>query len=229
MYENITKFIGKLTDCGKWVNEGDTPQFAYADVVDEFLDEVQDFLVFDYDVVLDQIKEKLSLPQISADVDASLLNEEEVLSLITGIVAREKFISGILASYLRSGAMDRWLERLKELDEDESRIRKIKVFWSEKLTLDEAIKSHISLDEGIFYVSFQNGDDEQSLMLGSATYSPIREHLLAQKEWWEKAVFGNLFVRIGKTDDIEDALSALLKLTHSESNQKTIVENVKNS
>ena len=99
MHENITKFIGTLTECGEWQNQDDTPIFAYADVVDEFLDNLQDFLVWDYDVVLDQIKERLSLPQISADIDVSSLDEEEVLSLITGVVAREKEIVNINVKY----------------------------------------------------------------------------------------------------------------------------------
>ncbi|MBQ4100877.1 MAG: hypothetical protein IJC83_04960 [Oscillospiraceae bacterium] len=228
MYENITKYIGAFAECGEWINgDDDTPRFAYSDIVDDFLDDMQNFLVWDYDVVLDQIKEKLNLSQISAEVDASLLDEEEVLSLITGIVTREKFIPGMLASYLRGGAIDRWLTRLKQLDEDESRIRKIKVVWSEKLPLDEMIESHLSQTDGLYYISYQNGDNECSLNIGGATYSTVKEHLTAQKDWWKNAIPHKIYARVGITSDVDEALSAILCEMSGNKNNRVELEHIK--
>lgn len=51
------------------------------------------------------------------DVDVSEMDEKGVLALIFGVFRAERFCNGVIMDFLERGHIQRWLERLKELDE----------------------------------------------------------------------------------------------------------------
>lgn len=51
-------------------------------------------------------------------VDVSEVDAKVVLALILGAFRAERFCSGALKDFLKKGCIQRWLERLKEIDEE---------------------------------------------------------------------------------------------------------------
>lgn len=51
------------------------------------------------------------------DVGTWIIDRENDGSKLTGAIRAERFCDGAFASFVRSGAIDRWLRRLKEIDE----------------------------------------------------------------------------------------------------------------
>jgi hypothetical protein len=51
--------------------------------------------------------------------DVSSLDGRVVMALLVGVLRADRFCEGVLLGFWNSGAMNRWLERLKEIDEDQ--------------------------------------------------------------------------------------------------------------
>ncbi len=121
MYEAITKYIGKLADWGeKYIPSESSchiPVVSYTQATDDFRKDMRAFMPKDYIAELDKIKTKLNIEQFRTDLDISTLTAEEIIALITGVIRRERFCEGILGTFIKEGAIDKWLVRLKELDE----------------------------------------------------------------------------------------------------------------
>ncbi|MBQ4100982.1 MAG: hypothetical protein IJC83_05495 [Oscillospiraceae bacterium] len=235
MYEAITKYIGKLADWGeKYIPSESSchiPVVSYTQATDDFRKDMRAFMPKDYIAELDKIKTKLNIEQFRTDLDISTLTAEEIIALITGVIRRERFCEGILGTFIKEGAIDKWLVRLKELDEKgtsamsenenkkKGRDKIIRIFWNEKIPIDEAIASDLSNTQGLYYITRVFGEKETSLYVGIATsHNIIRRRLKAHKSWWLKSYRGQIYVRIGEIvyprnyakETIEDAESAIL-------------------
>lgn len=125
MYEALTKYIGQFEDVGTWIidreNDGSKehpiqmPYMSYSKAIMKFLSEMDAFMVYNYQEVLK--RNDLRWGMEMGDADVSGFDAEAVLALLTGAVRAERFCDGAFASFVRSGAVDRWLGRLKEIDE----------------------------------------------------------------------------------------------------------------
>lgn len=125
MYEALTKYIGQFEDVGTWIidreNDGSKehpiqmPYMSYSKVIMKFLSGMDAFMVYNYQEVLKRNDLRWGMEMGNADVSG--FDAEAVLALLTGAVRAERFCDGAFASFVRSGAVDRWLGRLKEIDE----------------------------------------------------------------------------------------------------------------
>lgn len=125
MYEALTKYIGQFEDVGAWIidreNDGSKehpiqmPYMSYSKTIMNFFSEMDAFMVCNYQEVLKRNDLQWGREMGSADVSG--FDAEGVLALLTGAVRAERFCDGAFASFVRSGAIDRWLRRLKEIDE----------------------------------------------------------------------------------------------------------------
>ena len=125
MYEALTKYIGQFEDVGAWIidreNDGSKehpiqmPYMSYSKAIMKFLSEMDAFMVYNYQEVLKRNDLRWGMEMGNADVSG--FDAEAVLALLTGAVRAERFCDGAFASFGRSGAVDRWLGRLKEIDE----------------------------------------------------------------------------------------------------------------
>lgn len=125
MYEVLTKYIGQFEDTGAWIidrqNDGSEehpiqmPYMSYSETVMKFISEMDAFMIRNYQEVLKRNGLRWGMEMGHADVSGS--DAEDVLALLTGAIRAERFCDGAFASFARSGAVDRWLRRLKEIDE----------------------------------------------------------------------------------------------------------------
>lgn len=125
MYEALTKYIGQFEGVGTWIidreNDGSKehpiqmPYMSYSKAIMKFLSEMDAFMVYNYQEVLKRNDLRWGMEMGNADVSG--FDAEAVLALLTGAVRAERFCDGAFASFVRSGAVDRWLGRLKEIDE----------------------------------------------------------------------------------------------------------------
>ena len=125
MYEALTKYIGQFEDVGTWIidreNDGSKehpiqmPYMSYSKAIMKFLSEMDAFMVYNYQEMLKRNDLRWGMEMGEADVSG--FDAEAVLALLTGAVRAERFCDGAFASFVRSGAVDRWLGRLKEIDE----------------------------------------------------------------------------------------------------------------
>lgn len=125
MYEALTKYIGQFDDVGTWIidreNDGSDerpiqmPYMSYSKAIMKFVSEMDSFMVYNYGDVLKRNGLHWGMEMGNADV--SKFDAEDVLALLTGAVRAERFCDGAFASFVRSGAIDRRLRRLKEIDE----------------------------------------------------------------------------------------------------------------
>ncbi len=135
-YEKLTQFIPWLQEdeIGGWVfdeeNDGTpehpkrAPYVRYSKTVNRFVDAVidmargfaaEDGTFFPYD----ELKKAglTELPVTFNDVDVSRLGGKTVVAMINAVIAGERFSDGEVGGFIKNGCIIRWLERLKEIDE----------------------------------------------------------------------------------------------------------------
>lgn len=135
IYAPLTAYIPKL----KGINFGETypkeqtgdgslekpyqmPFFSYADVVMEFQEAVYQFEEEHPEFQLNQYGDILLVnglrwdEEIMTNADVGQLNGQAVMALILGAIRAEKFCSGALNAFLELGCIEKWLERLNELN-----------------------------------------------------------------------------------------------------------------
>ena len=127
MYEQITSYLGKLTP-GHWKypeNQGDGshehPYIAgwieYDETTEEFISKMYEVVPnggTDYGQVLQEINQQYGDDYYKVDI--SKLNGDMILYMMFAIIRGERFSEGIIGEYIAKGTMDKWLNRLKELD-----------------------------------------------------------------------------------------------------------------
>ena len=136
MFECLTAFLPKLKtdEYGKWYEqrpEADGspehpfqwPFVIYEKVAEDFVQEVysfidshQDMELNHYSAILEEKGIKWSSKEMIA-ADVSSLDEKTVMALIIGAIRAERFCDGALLEFFENGSIQKWLERLAELDE----------------------------------------------------------------------------------------------------------------
>lgn len=134
MYEELTDFLGELPqgEYGHWImdhkNDG-SPEHPiqmlfvlYSGLVRKFMDAVFSFAENHPEHGLNQYRDILEQNGIewgSAAMDAVDVSDKDgicVMALLLGAVRAERFCDGALLVFFQRGSIQRWLERLKEID-----------------------------------------------------------------------------------------------------------------
>ncbi|MDH6563330.1 hypothetical protein M2166_002163 [Bacillus sp. TBS-096] len=133
-FESLTKYIPMLREdhIGEWVidqeNDGTAerpiqmPFVNYSETVRHFIEGVYTFAEQHQELELIRYREILKENGIEGGLngiengDLSHLNAQCVLALIMGVVRAERFCEGAVFNSFKSGAILKWLERLKNLD-----------------------------------------------------------------------------------------------------------------
>ena len=135
MYESLTRHIGKIsrdtagtviTDyCGDGTPERpyQMPYVSYSTEVEAFVRDIYAFEKAHRELKLNDYQEILGRNGIRWDIrsmtdaPAESLDEECILALLLGAVRVDRFSAGALLRFVRNGSIERWLERLKDLDD----------------------------------------------------------------------------------------------------------------
>ena len=135
-FGDLTKYIPQLKDdsVGKWVidreNDGtpdhpkQMPFVNYSEMVHHFIKDVYDFEEKNKDFELTrygEILEKNGLEWGSksmSEADVSSLDGQCIMALIRGAVRAERFCDGALLGLFKNGSIKKWLEKLKEIDDN---------------------------------------------------------------------------------------------------------------
>lgn len=129
MYEQVTFYLGKLKPA-HWKypeNQGDGshehPYIAgwpkYDETTSEFMRRMYDFVPNrgqNYDEVIYKATGYDGHDDLSK-VDVSNLDGDTILYMIFSRIRGERFSGGLFGDYVENGTLDKWLLRLKELDE----------------------------------------------------------------------------------------------------------------
>lgn len=129
MYEKVTAYLGKLKPA-HWKypeNQGDgsheNPYIAgwpeYDETTKEFMHKMYEFVPNggqNYDEVIYKATGFDGHDELTK-VDVSKLDGDTILYMIFSRVRGERFSDGLFGSYVADGTMDKWLNRLKEIDE----------------------------------------------------------------------------------------------------------------
>lgn len=137
MYETLTEYLSKLenSEYGKWyVNtehkgkEDDSIQMPFVGyeriVIDlehaiyDFVDTHPEMELTKYSEILEQNGLEWGIVSMKK-ADVSSLDDRAIMALLVGALRADRFCEGALLGFLNSGALNRWIERLKEIDEDQ--------------------------------------------------------------------------------------------------------------
>ena len=100
------------------------PYPCYSAVVDELISQVYSFSQSNPDYELTKYGELLKEHDLEwgsdslENADVSSMDAHGIMAMLMGIVRGERFCDGAVLSACKSGAIVRWLERLKELSEE---------------------------------------------------------------------------------------------------------------
>ncbi len=113
---------------GEWVFETERnqmPYITYSDTVHKliqavynFSDNNPDYDLTNYDKILEDRGLKWS-HQILESADVSDMDAQGVMAILMGLVRGERFCSGAILTSLRKGVVQKWLQRLKQISEQE--------------------------------------------------------------------------------------------------------------
>ena len=127
MYEQVTAYIGKLKPA-HWnypdQKDAEPNSFLpgwceYDEITSEFMHKMYEFVPNggqNYDEVIYKATGRDGHDDLTK-VDVSRLDGDTILFMIFSRVRGERFSDGLFGSYVADGTMDKWLGRLKELDE----------------------------------------------------------------------------------------------------------------
>ena len=136
MYEGLTDILGELPqgEYGSWIidheNDGSPehpiqmPFVSYSGLVRKFMDAVYTFEKNHPEYGLNRYRDILEQNGIkwgSVSMDAVDVSGKDgicVMALLLGAVRAERFCDGALLGFFQKGSIQRWLERLKEIDGD---------------------------------------------------------------------------------------------------------------
>ncbi|MBR0130302.1 MAG: hypothetical protein IJM08_03255 [Firmicutes bacterium] len=136
MYESLTALLPRLqgAEYGKLVidnkNDGSPehpirfPFVAYAPVVDELVKTIYQFVEDHAEMDLRSYKDILEAAGIKwsanamENADVSLLDGRTVMALLVGILRADRFVDGTLLEFCENGAIEKWLMRLREIDQE---------------------------------------------------------------------------------------------------------------
>ncbi|MCD7784375.1 MAG: DUF6508 domain-containing protein [Oscillospiraceae bacterium] len=137
MYESLTSFLPllKQDSIGEWVTDRENngmpehpiqmPFVLYTQIVDELISSIYTFTNEhpEYELRLygDILKDNGIEWELNSmkNADVSKLDSKCVLALLTGAVRAERFCDGALLDFFKNGCIEKWLERLEEIDNTE--------------------------------------------------------------------------------------------------------------
>ena len=74
----------------------------------------------------------------------------------------------------------------------------IRIHWHPPIPFEEALKSNLTNDQGLYYITRVFGEKETSLYLGIARYhNTIKHRLESHRDKWLFAYRGQIYVRVG--------------------------------
>ena len=136
MYESLTSFIPALKDdkYGEWVidkvNKGTIdnpihmPYVKYSSTIRDlekaiyrFIDEHKEYELTNYQDILNKVGISWGSDSMK-EADVSTLDGRTVMALLVGAIRAERFCDGALLGFCKDGSIVRWLERLREIDEE---------------------------------------------------------------------------------------------------------------
>lgn len=136
MYESLTRFIPQLElakSFGEWVVDREHagtpddpiqfPYVAYGQLVTGVRDSIAAFVTDHPELELTRYGEILEENGLVWDAasmegaDVATLDGRAVMALLVGAVRAERFCDGALLRFFESGCIERWLRRLREIDE----------------------------------------------------------------------------------------------------------------
>ena len=134
MFQELTGFIERLDseEHGNWVidkeNNG-SPEYsiqmpyvnygreaiAFEDAVYKFVDENLEYDMKNYREILEKAGVEWGINSMEGAI-VDDLDARTVLALLIGAIRADRFCEGVLLGFMKSGAIQRWLGRLKGLD-----------------------------------------------------------------------------------------------------------------
>lgn len=137
MYENLTKHLVMLADSeyGEWGPKEQTgdgsmehpfqmPFVVYDEIVEGLINEVYRFEEEHPEYGLNRYHEILEKHHIEwgdqamTAADVSNMDGQGVMALLLAAIRAERFSDGALLDFLKRGLIQKWLERLVELDKE---------------------------------------------------------------------------------------------------------------
>lgn len=134
IYRSLTKYLSDIENdnFGDWIIDRESkgtledpiqmPYVSFSDMVRRFEKDIYKFQSKHPEYELNRYSDILNENDIEwgtqsmEEVDISTLDGKCVMALLMGAVRAERFCDGALLSFFVSGAISRWLLRLKELD-----------------------------------------------------------------------------------------------------------------
>lgn len=135
VYKGLTDYLPRIKDIefGKWYPEKQTgdgsmerpfqmPFVVYDDIVEGLIREVYHFEKEHPEYGLNRYNEILEKHHIEwgdqamTAADVSNMDGQGVMALLLAAIRAERFCDGALLDFLKKGCIQKWLERLEELD-----------------------------------------------------------------------------------------------------------------
>ena len=137
VYKSLTDYLPRIKDIefGKWYPEKQTgdgslerpfqmPFVVYDDIVEGLIREVYRFEEEHPEYGLNRYNQILDKHHIAwsdqemTNADVSEMDGQGVMALLLAAIRAERFCDGALLDFLRKGCIQKWLERLIELDKE---------------------------------------------------------------------------------------------------------------
>ncbi|WP_197089928.1 DUF6508 domain-containing protein [Bacillus sp. FJAT-27916] len=142
----LTKYIGKISEAdsfGEWVidheNDGTSenlihmPFVHYKELVDSFVKEFYQFSSSHREYELTDylsILERNGLTLASASMyDVDSLDDQCILALMMGAIRADRFSEGTLLSLFQDGSVEKWLKRLKSIDNENDKVEIEEIYF----------------------------------------------------------------------------------------------------
>ena len=134
IYKVLTDYLPEIQHCsyGEWVVDRESkgtvqdpiqmPYVSYSGMVRRFQNDVYDFIDDHPEYELNNYQKVLEANNIQWGTKSmqtagiTLLDGKCIMALIVGAVRAERFSDGALLNFFESGAIEKWLLRLKEVD-----------------------------------------------------------------------------------------------------------------
>ena len=126
MYQVLTGYLPEIekNTSNDWtIHSGEPmPYIAYVPLVSDFEEEVYNFGENHPEYELGHYQDILRVNGISAGIesiqnaDVSRMDGKSIMALLVCAVRAERYIQGALLDLFESGAIQKWLSRLKEID-----------------------------------------------------------------------------------------------------------------
>ena len=135
IYKALTDYLPEIQQCnyGEWVVDRESkgtvqdpiqmPYVSYSGMVRRFQNDVYDFMDNHPEYELSNYQKTLEANNIQwgtksmQTADITLLDGRCVMALLMGAVRAERFSDGALLYFFESCAIEKWLLRLKEVDD----------------------------------------------------------------------------------------------------------------